>query len=190
MRELIYYVAVTLDGRIAGPDGSFDFFPMDQEYARQMSEEWSDGLPTGFHEAVGATPPRSKWDTVVMGRGTFEPAIQQGVSDPYAHLDTYVYSTTLDQADHPDVTIVGSEPLAHVQALKAAEGGNIWLCGGGVLAGILADEIDRLVLKINPVTAGDGIPLFTDDFSPRSWRLERTWAFDIGVHLSEYARVR
>ena len=190
MRELIYYVATTLDGFIAGPDGSFDFFPMDADYAREMNEDWSDGLPTGLHDALGITPPRSKWDTVVMGRGTFEPAMQAGIADPYAHLDTYVYSSTLDPRDHPGIAIVGGDPVAHVRRLKESEGGDVWLCGGGALADALADDIDRLVLKINPVTVGDGTRLFAGGFEPRSWQLQRTRSFDIGVVLAEYDRVR
>lgn len=188
MRELVYYVAVSLDGKIAGPAGQFDFFPFDEAYAREMNEDWADGLPSGLHDALGITPPRTKWDTVVMGRGTFEPAMAQGVGDPYAHLDTYVYSRSLDPADHPDVSVIGSDPVDHVRALKAADGGNIWLCGGGQLAATLAGEVDRLVLKINPVTVGDGIPLFGGAFAPQAWTLTGTRVFDLGVILAEYDR--
>ena len=42
------------------------------------------------------------------------------------------------------------------------EDGKLWLCGGGKLAGSLIEHqlIDQLVLKINPVMIGTGIPLF------------------------------
>lgn len=190
MRSLVYYVAVSLDGRIAGPRGEYDFYPVDDEYSRQMNEEWSDGLPTGLHEALGITPPRTKWDTVVMGRGTFQPAIDMGIADPYAHLRTIVYSSTLNQANHPAVEIVADDPVAHMRALKAEEGGDIWLCGGAKLAGALADQIDRLVTKIYPVTAGDGIPLLQGGFAPRQWTLTDHRVFDIGVILAQYDRAR
>jgi dihydrofolate reductase len=188
MRELIYYVAVTLDGRIAGPGGEFDFFPMDEAYLRELHAEYADALPTAAQRALGVEAPRSKWDTVIMGRGTYEPALQQGIKSPYAHLDQHVVSTTLRPEDHPEVTIVGGDPLGHVRALKARPGGNIWLCGGGKLASQLAPAIDRLVLKLNPVVAGDGVPLFAGPFRPTAWKLTAHRVFDLGVVLLSYAR--
>lgn len=189
MRTLTYFIATTLDGRIAAADGSFDFFPFDADYGQSLSAEWGDAFPTAFHDAFGTTPPRSVFDTVVMGRGTFEPAIRAGVADPYTHLNTYVYSSTLDPADYPDVTVVASDPVAHMRELKDADGGGIWLCGGGRLAASLLGEIDRLVLKLNPVTIGSGRPLFDGGFSPQAWRLESTRSFDLGVVLVDYTRL-
>jgi dihydrofolate reductase len=190
LRQLTYFVATTLDGRIAAPDGSFDFFPFEPEYLTAVAADWGDAFPTAFHDAFGTTAPRTTFDTVLMGRGTFEPAIEAGVANPYAHLDTFVYSSTLDPAQHPEVTIVSTDPLAHVRQLKQADGAGIWVCGGGRLAARLATEVDRLVLKLNPVTIGDGTPLFDAAFRPRSWRLDSSHAYDLGVVLLEYTQVR
>jgi dihydrofolate reductase len=150
---------------IAAPDGSFDFFSFDPAYLSAVAADWGDTFPTAFHEAFGTTAPRTTFDTVLMGRGTFEPAIHAGIADPYAHLDTFVYSSSLDPSRYPQVTIVSDDPIAHVRELKQADGGGIWLCGGGRLAASLAAEVDRLVLKLNPVTVGDGIPLFSGAFA-------------------------
>ena len=190
MRQLTYFVATTLDGRIAGPDGSFDFFPFDPAYLTALAADWGDAFPTAFHDAMGTTATRTMFDTVVMGRGTYEPAIEAGVADPYAHLDTYVYSSTLDPSQHPEVTIVGSDALTHVRQLKKADGGGIWLCGGGRLAASLVAEMDRLVLKVNPITVGEGMPLFNSTFEPRAWLLDSTHVFDLGVVLLEYSQAR
>ncbi|AUN40967.1 dihydrofolate reductase family protein [Tsukamurella tyrosinosolvens] len=188
MRSLVYYVAVSLDGRIAGPEGQYDFYPVDEEYSRQMNEEWGDGLPTGLHEALGITPPLTKWDTVVMGTTTYRIGADVGVNDPYSHLRTIVYSRSLDAADFPEVEVIAEDPVAHMRALKQEEGGDIWLCGGGKLAATLAPEVDRLALKIYPVTAGDGVPLFAGGFAPQQWKLISHRAFDIGVILAQYER--
>lgn len=189
MRPLTYFVATTLDGRIAAPDGSFDFFPLDPAYLTELALEWGDAFPTGFHRAFGTEPPGTRFDTVLMGRATFEPALEAGVADPYEHLHSYVYSSTLDPAEHDKVEVVPGDPVEHVQRLKAADGGGIWLCGGGRLAATLADEIDQLVVKINPLTAGAGRPLLDGPFGPRRWRLTGGRTFDSGVVLLEYARV-
>jgi len=77
-----------------------------------------------------------------------------------------------------------------VRTLKAEPGGDIWLCGGGTLAGVLADEIDRLVLELNPVTAGAGIAVLDGHVVPRSWALEDVRPFEVGVVLLTYQRNR
>jgi dihydrofolate reductase len=188
VRQLTYFIATTLDGRIAAPDGSADVFPVDPAYLAALAQDWGDAFPTAFHTAVGTQAPRTRFDTVVMGRGTFEPALAAGVSDPYAHLDTYVYSSSLDPAGLPEVHVVNADAIAHVRELKAGDGGGIWLCGGGRLSATLVGEIDRLVVKLNPVTVGQGRALFEGPFAPERWRLVSTRTFDLGVVLLEYVR--
>jgi dihydrofolate reductase len=188
VRQLTYFIASTIDGRIAAPDGSFDFFPMDPAYLAALARDWGDALPTAAHRAFGTEPPGTRFDTVVMGRGTFEPAMRAGIANPYGHLDTYVYSASLDPTEHPEIHVVATDPLAHVRQLKAVEGGGIWLCGGGLLAATIADEIDSLVVKLNPVTVAAGPPLLQGGFEPRRWRLLSTQTFDLGVVLLEYER--
>ena len=129
MRELTYFVAVSLDGRIAAPDGSTDVFPLDPGYLAALAEDWGDAFPTAFHAAVGTEPPRTRFDTVLMGRGDLRPGAGGRRADPYAHLETYVYSSTLDPAEHPAVHVVDGDAVAHVRELKAGDGGGIWLCG-------------------------------------------------------------
>ncbi|GAA3574502.1 dihydrofolate reductase family protein [Microlunatus spumicola] len=186
MRALTYFIATSLDGRVAAPDGSTDDFPLDAAYLGELAEDWGDAFPTAFHAATGTEPPGTRFDAVVMGRATFEPALAAGVADPYAHLDTHVLSATLDPAALPAVRVVPGDAVAHVRALKAAPGGGIWLCGGGRLAAALVDEIDRLVVKLNPVTLGAGRPLLDGALAPRRWRLMSTRTYDVGVVLLEY----
>jgi dihydrofolate reductase len=188
--ELVYFVAVTLDGRIAAPSGAIDFFVHDDDYGRQMVEDWADAVPTHLQAVTGATPTRSRWDTVLMGRATYEVALAEGITSPYAHLRQVVFSRSLEPSAFPDVTVVGTDPVPFVRTLKAGPGGDIWLCGGGTLAGVLAGEIDRLVLKLNPVTAGAGVALLDGPFAPLRWALEEVRAFDLGIVLLTYRRIR
>jgi len=58
------------------------------------------------------------------------------------------------------VELVSADAVARVRELKARPGKGIWLCGGGQLAAALFGEIDEMVLKVNPVLLGAGIPLF------------------------------
>lgn len=126
-----------------------------------------------------------------MGRRTFQPAIDAGLADPYAHLDTYVVSTTLSPSDFPAVTIVDQDPAAFVAELLGRPGGDVWLCGGGRLAAALAPQVDRLVLKVNPVVAGAGTALFDGTDHPvdlSRWQLVDHRVYDLGVVMLTYDR--
>ncbi len=188
LRSLVYFVASTLDGFIAAPDGSFDFLPLEPDVAPYLVSDWPQTLPTFAHAQLGVpSPPTGRFDAVLMGRATYEPALTVGVTSPYAHLEQYVFSRSLDPADHPAVSVVTGEPAAFVRELKTRPGGDIWLCGGGNLAGQLLDEIDELVVKLNPVVAGSGIPLVERGFDPRRFTLTATRPFDSGVVVLRYA---
>jgi len=159
MRALTYYVGVTLDGFIAAPDGSYDVFPVTEPLLEFITRDFPETLPTHVRGHLQVTGPGARFDAVVMGRATYEPALQAGITSPYAHLDQHVVSTTLP-ADIDPAVQVGRDPVQLVRRLKAEPGAGIWLAGGGRLAGALVDEIDVLVLKRYPIVLGSGIPLF------------------------------
>jgi len=185
-RELVYYVAVTLDGFIADPEGGFDAFLAEGDHAAVVFGEFADALPAHAHAALGIEPPGSLFDTVVMGWNTLLPALEAGIASPYPHLRQIVASRAPREVD-PAVTLT-ADPLSLVRDLKREDGLDIWLCGGGTLAGALVPEIDRLVLKRNPLVFGSGIPLFAGAPSAaRRFTPTRTRAFDSGVVIEEYA---
>jgi dihydrofolate reductase len=160
MRKLIYYVASTVDGFIAAPDGDFAFLGLHPDLMAHITEHYPETLP-------GAAPSDDRiFDTVLMGRGTYEPALKAGITSPYAHLEQFVFSSTLDPATDPAVTVVSEEALPFVRKLKERPGKDIWLCGGGAFAGAVRSEIDEYVIKLNPVLAGNGIPLTAGPFDP------------------------
>lgn len=188
MRSLVYYVASTLDGFIAAPDGSYDFFPLEPDVAAYLAATWPQTLPTVAHPAFGIDDPSGRFDAVVMGRGTYDPGLKAGLTSPYDHLRQYVFSRTLPPADYPDVEIVAGDPVAFVRELKQQPGGDIWLCGGGQLAGQLLPEVDELVVKLHPIIAGEGIPIATRRFDPSRFTLVETRPFDSGLVVLRYRR--
>ncbi|MFH8976025.1 dihydrofolate reductase family protein [Streptomyces sp. NPDC017890] len=196
MRKLVYYVAVTLDGRIAGPGGEFDFFPFGDErqaaaYSAWANSRYPETVPTAFRAAAGVgDAPNRSFDTILMGLGSYRPALDTGITSPYAHLRQYVVSSTLEPGVDPAVTVVPGDPLALVRELKAEEetGLDIWLCGGGKLAGALLPEIDELVIKSYPVIAGAGVPLVDGVFDPTLFDVAERTAFANGVTLTRLTR--
>ncbi len=190
MRTLTYFVAVTLDGYIAAPDGGWGDFPTDGDHLPAIMADWSDTIPTHAGQALGLTPDGTRFDTVLMGWHTYAAGLPHGVVSPYQHLRQYVVSSR-PHALPPDLTLV-DDPLATVRRLKdEPEGRGIWLCGGGRLAATLVDEIDELALKINPLLLGAGIPLFGPGaYLARRFRLVESRAFASGVLLARYERLR
>jgi len=187
MRELVYYVAVSLDGYIAAPDNTFDEFPVTGDHMDTILRDYTDALPAPALAALGLTPPLSRFDTVLMGWNTYAVGLAQGLDNPYPHLRQYVFSRTRTAAPE-GITCSGADPVDVVRALKAEpDGADIWLCGGGQLASALAGEIDRLVLKVNPVVFGAGIPLFAGHgYTPRHAELTDGERFESGVVINNY----
>ena len=189
MRKLIYYVGTSLDGFIAGPAGEIDFLPVSDEFLGWITDRYPETLPTHIRLAIGIDArPNAEFDTVVMGRATFEPALTIPTTRPYAHLREYVVSTTIT-IDDPDVEVVCDDPTALIRSLKAEPSdSHIWLAGGGTLAASLLPEIDGLVIKSYPVIAGSGIPMFAGEFDPAAFTVTDREHFENGTTVSWFDR--
>ena len=140
MRQLRYSVAASLDGYIAGPNGEFDWIPIDPDI----------DFPAMYAGVSG----------LVMGRVSYEVFVATGGA-PGPPLPTYVYSRTLAEGTRDGVTIV-RDAVPHVRTLKAAESGKpLWLWGGGTLFRDLADAglVDGVDVAILPILLGGGLPL-------------------------------
>lgn len=187
MRALTYYVGATLDGFIADSDGQFGFLPIEPDVMEAMNAQHPETVPVQAREPFGLTGVANKrFDTVLMGRATYEPALQAGITSPYSHLRQCVFSRTLGSGDK-DVEIISSDPVEFVRDLKRQDGMDIWLCGGGKLAGALIGEIDELILKRYPLAIGSGVPLFTGcgftAFVPTTSR-----RFESGADVTTFAK--
>lgn len=149
MRGLVYDVAVSLDGFIAGVGDDISVFPAH-----------------GDHVDACLRRLRS-YDAVVRGRRTYEFGYRFGLEPgarAYPHLAHPVLSRTIALPSGAAVGVVRDDFADHVAALERAPGGDVYLCGGGALAGLLANAglIDRVILKIAPARLGAGVPLFAE----------------------------
>lgn len=191
MRKLVYYVATTLDGYIAGPGGGnpsgADYFPLTPDVIQFIVEQYPETLPGPARAALGIDSPGQAFDTVLEGRASYEIGLAAGITDAYPHLRHLVFSTTLESQD-PAVEIVRSEALDRVHTLKTEEGKDLWLVGGGTLAHSLLPEIDRLVLKQNRSVIGSGIPLFNGPFQSHMFQPVGETLLDSGMRVLTYDR--
>lgn len=195
MRKLVYYIATTLDGFIAGPDGADPtgpdgFWPIPADYIEHLVANYPETLPGPARTALSVTAQGTCFDTVLEGRRSYEIGLKAGITDAYPHLRHLVFSRTLAESPDPAVELVATDPAERVRELKREDGKDIWLVGGGELAGALYGEIDRLILKVAPMTIGTGIPLFsrTAAFDPRTWELTDHTVLGSGAAFLTYDR--
>ena len=143
MRTVTFGVASSLDNFIARADHSVDWLHWSDDVAAITNEIW----PT--------------FDTVIMGRKTYEVAVANGVS-AYPNVRNYVFSRTIPADPNQDVTFVCDDAATVVDRLKREPGKGICVMGGGELANSLfaAGLIDEVGLNIHPIILGDGIPCF------------------------------
>ena len=154
MRRVRYSVAMSLDGYVAGPKGESDWIIMDS--------------------AIDFATLASSFDTILLGRKTYEASRQQGGGPGMPGIQPYVLSRTLRQSDSPDAT-VSDDAKGTVSQLKGQPGKDIWLFGGGTLFRSLVGLglVDTVEVAIIPVLLGGGIRMLPDPAERAKLRLTR-----------------
>lgn len=140
MRRLRYSVAMSLDGYIAGLQGEADWIAIDP------------GMDFGIIF--------DQFDTVLMGRRTYEKAAEAGRAS-MPGMKIIVVSKTLKTISHPQITIWDNIYSDTIANLKASPGKDIWLFGGSTLFRSLAEQglVDTVEVAIVPILLGSGVPL-------------------------------
>lgn len=173
MRKIVYYVASSLDGYIAGPAEDISGFV---------------GAGDGVDKYLADL---ADFDTVIMGRKTYEFGYKYGLEPgktAYPHMRHYIFSNTLTFADPDPKIAVKPLDLAEVRAIRALPGTDIYLCGGGQFAGwLLAQrQIDQLKIKLNPLILGSGVPLFAAAKVSYQLRLIASEQYEHGLQLMTF----
>jgi dihydrofolate reductase len=171
MRKLIYHVASTLDGFIAHEDHTVDGF-----------------LGEGIHADEYLASLHTDYDAVMMGRKTYEFGLRFG-THPYPWLkEKYIVSSTMKEKPDEHVEVISEKVAERVQQLKNENGKNIYLCGGEKLATLLLAEklVDDVLVKLNPVLFGSGIPLISKIPKWVELELNSSKTYGSGVLLLHY----
>jgi hypothetical protein len=82
MRELKYFVACSVDGFIAARDGSTDAFVNDEDYFAELFEAFPETCPGHLRQALVLRGENRHFDTVLMGRKTYEPGLKIDLTSP------------------------------------------------------------------------------------------------------------
>ncbi|GAB49332.1 dihydrofolate reductase family protein [Mobilicoccus pelagius] len=186
MRDLVYYVATSIDGFIADVDGDFSAFPQDPATLAALFDRYPETCPTHARTALGVSGQSRRFDTVIMGYRTYEPALAAGLpGGAYPHL-RQIIATHRSVPDTPNLAAISGDLPAHIARLKGQPGRDIWLCGGADLAAQLIDHIDEFQIKVNPVVLGSGIPLVSMSGPSVGFRLTGSELLPGGVALLTY----
>jgi dihydrofolate reductase len=146
MRKVVFGGANSLDNFIARPDDRVDWLMWGKEGSEVIAQFWP------------------RFDTILMGRKTWEVAARSGMAGgAYPGMTIYVFSRTLSETPE-GVALIRDDAAGFVRRLKEQEGKDICLMGGGVLARTFfeAGMIDEIGFNIHPVLLGRGVPLFHD----------------------------
>jgi dihydrofolate reductase len=158
-----------LDGYIAGPTGEADWIIRDPDIDfRALFDQF---------------------DTVLLGRRTYEVTQTPGAPSWPPGMSVYVFSRTLRQSDHPEATIVADKLEETLTALRAKAGKDIWLFGGSSLFRSLlgAGLVDTVEVAVSPVLLGGGIPLLPPPAKQAKLKLTGHKVYKTGIVSLRYA---
>jgi len=150
VKKIKLYIAVSIDGYIAMPDGNVDWL----SDPAQTKKNPGDYGYEEFYDSI---------DTTLMGYNTYLEIKGFGIPFPYPDKKNYVFSRHHKKLEKDPVRFIRSDIIPFVKGLKKEKGKDIWLVGGGQINGILlqAGLIDEMIITTIPVILGNGIPLFS-----------------------------
>ena len=169
--EIIYYLAMSVDGYIATPDGGVDwlipFQTGDEDYGY-----------ASFYDSV---------DGLLFGRRTYEQIVEFGTW-PYLEKPSWVLSRRSIEIQHPEVTLTAKSSAQVVDELLSRHVKRVWLVGGPTLAASFREArlIQAYIITILPVILGDGIRLLLPANLSERLELHKTQEFGQGVIQLQY----
>ena len=172
MREIKLFIASSLDGFIARVNDDVSWLFSDEDY--------------GYKKFYGST------DTVIMGRKTYEKALQLE-KQPFKEKRCYVFTknpaNSFADPEENNVEFIDNV-LGFAKDLVNSDGKDIWLVGGADIISLLinANMVDEIVLSVHPIILGNGIPLFKDIKRELSLKLVDSVTYESGLVQMRYRK--
>ena len=173
MRNLILYIATSLDGYIAKPNDDLSFLSI-------VEQEGQDYGNADFIKTV---------DAVIVGRKTYEKVISMGYDFPHADKNAYIITRT-PRPNIGSVKFYTGDLKSLIDRLKSEDGKNIFCDGGAEIVNELLkdDLIDEFIISIIPILVGNGTKLFKDGRPEQKLELVSVKSFDKGLTQLHYKR--
>jgi dihydrofolate reductase len=173
MKKIIYYVASSLDGYIAGKNDDISKFILQGKGVEKYQSDLAN------------------FGTVIMGRKTYEFGFKYGLKPgqpAYPNMEHYIFSNSLKIDNLSEFVKIEKLSVDKVKGIQQNAKTDIYLCGGGEFAGWLLENglIDQLKFKLNPVVLGSGTKLFGSSTASESWELIERESFFDGLQILTY----
>jgi dihydrofolate reductase len=174
MKKIILYIAASIDGRIAEPDGGIEWF---SEFP--ITEE----MNYSYKKFMASI------DCILMGGRSWRELSNMDAMGAYADKAVYVFSRH-DWGEKGNMKFITENVTERIAALRNEQGKNIWLFGGGKLVSMLlaADLVDEMQIAYIPVILGKGIPLFPEQPKESKWELTNSKNYSSGIVMVEYQK--
>jgi len=177
MRKIKLYIAASMDGYIADPDGGLD---------------WLSGYPITPELNYGYDEFFNSVDSVIMGGRTYRDILNMDVIYPYKDKTSYIITRNKDShTSLNNVQFLSDNIIETISSLKEQQGKDIWLVGGGEIISILLDNnlVDEMTITHIPKILGDGISLFPKMKVESNWKSLNSQSYSNGVLSIEYQRI-
>ena len=174
-RKVIVYIAASIDGFIAGPDGDLSF----------LSSVEKEGEDYGYAEFT------ANIDTIILGRKTYDYVLQEIGNSHYDNGQRDIYVITRTERPQVGRTIFYTGNLTElVNRLKSESGKNIYCDGGAEVINELLkhDLIDDFIISVIPVLLGNGTRLFKDGRPEQTLKFIEAKTFETGLTQLHYER--
>jgi dihydrofolate reductase len=184
MRKLSVFNQVSLDGYFVDAGG-------DMSWAHKQDAEWNEFTSSNaggggelLFGRVTYDMMKSFWPTPQAVQAMPEVAKQMNA------LPKVVFSTTLNEADWNNTTLVKSNIAEEVRKMKNESGPDMVIMGSGTIVAQLAAEglIDQYQIVVNPIVLGSGRTMFDGVKDRLDLRLTSTRCFENGNVLLQYVR--
>ena len=170
-RKVVLYIAMSLDGFIAGPNDDISFL----ETAVQEGEDY------GYADFIDTV------DTVVMGKRTYDKVLSMGYEYPHKHLESYIINRYSNE-QKGNIRFYNGSLYDLINQLRLRSGKNIFCDGGAYVVNELLkhDLIDEFIVSIIPVVLGNGLRLFNNDNMSSRLKLISSQSYKSGLVKLHY----
>jgi dihydrofolate reductase len=179
---------VSLDGVMEGPGGDDDFVRGAWSFEFDRGEEGNQFKLDETREA----------QALLLGRRTYEgfaaawPSREGEFADKFNNMPKYVVSSTLEDPEWNNTSVLSGDPLEEVSRLRSEQEGDIVVHGSAQLVHALVenDLVDEIRLMVFPVVLGTGKRAFGETSDKKPLRLASSRTVGDGVNILVYEPAR
>jgi dihydrofolate reductase len=173
MGRIVVTEFMSLDGVMEGPGGDNDFVRGAWSFEFERGEEGDKFKMDEVTDAEG----------LLLGRRTYEgfaAAWPQRSGDPFSDkfnaMPKYVVSSTLENPEWNNSTVLKGDVVEEVKKLKQELEGDLYVHGSAQLAQALIENglVDELRLMVFPVVLGTGLRLFGETTDMKTLKLKES----------------